>query len=234
VVGQPIRMSGEVGIAEFPAPPPTTETAPSQSRYAVRVVMPDGTAVDEHYDLRIPRTSLRVLEPPPVLLSTAANIVVRGTCSRNARVRIGGIAATVTDTTFSAVVPLNPGSNALGVVAYAPDGAPSLANLAAYRGIQALIDRPPPERAHLRLTGTVVGAPRTSPEGTSVQFVVDHRQCPGGHCTAWVQLPPNARSTPGGVAEVVGEIHGVQTYSTQSGERRSDPVIQCVLFTPRR
>jgi Glucodextranase, domain B len=251
IAGQSIRVSGEVGIAELagPAPSPAADGDARRERYPVRVVTPDGASIEEQYELRVPRTQLRVEDPPRVLMTHEASVVVRGIAPTASRVRIGGQAATLANGRFSAVVPVTNGSNSLDVVAYAPDGAPALVNLTVYRDVTAdtylttgggdrtvtaLVTRPPPDGARLRVTGTVVGQVIEAPTGRTFQLVVENRACPGGRCTAWVDLPPAAQVNAGATVEVVGEIRGVRAYATQSGERRSDPVIQAVLITPRR
>ncbi len=251
IAGQQIRVSGETGIAELagPAPSPAGEGDARRERYPVRVVTPDGTSIEEQYELRVPRTQLRVDDPPRVLMTREASIAVHGSAPTASRVRIGGQAATLSAGQFSAVVPVTAGSNSLDVVAYAPDGAPALVNLTVYRdvtpeaylssgggdrSVAAIATRPPPEGARLRVTGTVVGNVIDAPTGRTCQIVVENRACPGGRCTAWVDLPPSVQVTPNAVVEVVGEIRGSRAYATQSGERRSDPVVLAVIVTPRR
>lgn len=251
IAGQSIRVTGEVGIAELagPAPSPAGEGEARRERYPVRVVTPDGTAIEEQYELRVPRTQLRIEDPARVTMTHEASVVVRGVAPTATRVRIGGQAASLTGGQFSAVVPVNAGSNSLDVVAYAPGGAPALVNLTVYRDVTpevylttgggdrtaaALATRPPPEGARLRVTGTVVGQVIDAPTGRTFQLVVENRACPANRCTAWVDLPPGAQVASGAVVEVVGEIHGLRAYATQSGERRSDPVVQAVIVTPRR
>lgn len=251
IAGQQIRVSGETGIAELagPAPSPAGEGDARRERYPVRVVTPDGTSIEEQYELRVPRTQLRVDDPPRVLMTREASIAVHGSAPTASRVRIGGQAATLSAGQFSAVVPVTAGSNSLDVVAYAPDGAPALVNLTVYRdvtpeaylssgggdrSVAAIATRPPPEGARLRVTGTVVGNVIDAPTGRTCQIVVENRACPGGRCTAWVDLPPSVQVTPNAVVEVVGEIRGSRAYATQSGERRSDPVVLAVIITPRR
>lgn len=251
IAGQSIRVTGEVGIAELagPAPSPAGEGEARRERYPVRVVTPDGSAIEEQYELRVPRTQLRVESPARVTMTHEGSIVVQGLAPTATRVRIGGQAATLSGGRFNAVVPVTQGSNSLDVVAYAPGGAPALVNLTVYRDVTpetylasgggdrtaaALATRPPPDGARLRVIGTVVGQVIDAPTGRTCQLVVESRACPSNRCTAWIDLPPGAQVTSGASVEVVGEIHGLRAYATQSGERRSDPVVQAVLVTPRR
>lgn len=251
IAGQPIRVSGETGIAELAGPPPTPagDGDARRERYPVRVVTPDGTSIEEQYELRIPRTQLRVQTPSPVAMSREASVAVRGTAPTATRVRIGGTAATVAGGAFSAVVPLAVGSNSLDVVAYAPDGAPALVNVTVYRdvppetyllsgggdrGVAALTAQPLVNGARLRVTGTVLGQVLESPSGRTCQLVVESRACPSGRCTTWIDLPEGAQVVSGAQVEVVGEVRGARAYALASGERRSDPVVIAVIVTPRR
>jgi hypothetical protein len=174
--------------------------------------------------------------------------VVNGTAPRATRVTVRGQPATVTGDTWSAVVPLTAGSNALEVEAFGA-GAPASARLVAYRdvtpeqylalnggdrGVAALVARPVVDGARVRVAGTLVGSAIETPDGRSIQLVVENRACPGGRCTAWVDVARATEVAGNTPVEVVGELRGARSYSTTSGERRTDPVIVAVALTPRR
>lgn len=249
VEGTPIRVSGDTGIAEIPIAPTPVRVGDGTFRsfISVRVALPGGGSSEGRYEIVAPRIALR-LSQLPVCLTHDATLVVNGTAPRATRVTVRGQAATVTGDTWSAVVPLNPGSNALDIEAFG-DGAPAQARIVAYRdvtpeqylalnggdrGVAALTARPVVDGTRLRVTGTLVGNAIDTPEGRSIQFVVENRACPDGRCTAWIDV---ARDTPlshGTLVEVVGELRGARSYSTTSGERRTDPVILAVQLSPRR
>ncbi len=250
IAGQAIRVSGETGIAELPAPAPAplSEGEVRRERYAVRVVTPDGAAIEEQYELAVPRTALRVDAPLPVSLTSESQVIVRGTAPNASRVTVGTHAATVTNGTFNAVVPLNDGSNSLDVTAWSTTGAPTRAGVTVYRnvtveqflvsgggdrGAAALATRPVVDGVRLRVRGTVVGAViEPSPGLRACQIVVNDRACPAGRCTAWVDLPADVNVTANAAVDVVGELRGSRAYTTGSGERRTDAVILGVSVTP--
>lgn len=249
VEGTAIRVSGDTGIAEIPvAPTPAREgDGTFRSAIGVRVALPGGGSSDGRYEIVAPRLALRITQPP-VSLTRDATLVVNGTAPRATRVTVGAAPATITGDTFSAVVPINPGSNALEVQAFGA-GAPAVARVVAYRdvtpeqylaanggdrGVAALAARPVVDGARVRVSGTLVGQAIDTAEGRSIQLVVESRACPGGRCTAWVDVARAAPVVGGSAVEVVGELRGARSYSTTSGERRTDPVILAVALTPRR
>lgn len=249
VEGTAIRVSGDTGIAEIPiAPTPAREgDGTFRSAIHVRVALPGGGSSEGRYEILAPRIALRVTQPP-VSLTRDATLVVNGTAPRATRVVVNAQPATVTGETFSAVVPVNPGSNALEVVAFGA-GAPATARVVTYRditpeqylrtnggdrGVAALVARPTVDGARVRVAGTLVGQAIDTPEGRSIQLVVEDRTCPGGRCTAWVDVARAAPVAANAAVEVVGELRGTRSYSTASGERRTDPVIVAVSLTPRR
>jgi hypothetical protein len=249
VEGTAIRVSGDTGIAEIPvAPTPAREgDGTFRSAINVRVALPGGGSSEGRYEITAPRIALRLTQPS-VSLTRDGTLVVNGTAPRATRVTVNAQPATLTGETFSAIVPVNPGSNALEVVAFGA-GAPATARVVAYRditpeqylntnggdrGLAALTARPVVDGTRVRVAGTLVGQAIDTPEGRSIQLVVENRACPGNRCTAWVDV---ARTTPvaGNTAvDVVGELRGTRSYSTASGERRTDPVILAVSLTPRR
>jgi hypothetical protein len=255
VVNQAIQVSGGTGIAALPAPQPAalrvgeTDTT-RRDRYPIRVTLADGTRVEGEYELRLPRTPLRVDAPPPVSVINVEEAIVQGTVGASARVRIGTINATVTGTTFTANVPLHDGRNDVNVDVFAPGGAPARAPLVIYRNVTpdaylamsggsrgpaALAATPPAVGARLRVNAQVIGTINAAgPEGPTFQVVVSDRACPNNRCPAWVNVGPNVAVSDRDNVEIVGEVTGTRAYATQSGERRSDPVIQGLFVTPRR
>ncbi len=255
VVNQAIQVSGGTGIAALPAPPPSARRASDtdatrRDRYPIRVTLADGTRVEGEYELRLPRTTLRVDAPPPLSVINAEEAIVQGTVGPSARVRIGTVNAAVTGTTFTANVPLHDGRNDVNVDVFAPGGAPARAPLVIYRNVTpdaylamsggnrgpaALAATPPAVGAKLRVNAQVIGTINTAgPEGPTFQVVVSDRSCPNNRCPAWVNVGPNVAVSDRDNVEIVGEITGSRAYATQSGERRSDPVIQALFVTPRR
>jgi hypothetical protein len=162
---------------------------------------------------------------------------------------VGPQAATVIGDTFSAAVPVNAGSNALDVVAWSPDGAPTLVNLVVYRGVtpetylstgggdrgvQGLLARPIVAGTRVRLQGSLIADLSTPNEQPTWQLVVEHASCPSRRCTALVRAPASPALEMNANVEVIGELRGERAYTTQSGERRSDPIVQAVVVTRRR
>lgn len=255
VVNQAIQVSGGTGIAALPAPTPAAvragdTDATRRDRYPIRVTLADGTRVEGEYELRLPRTALRIDAPPPVSAINAEEAIVQGTVGPSARVRVGAVNATVTGTTFTANVPLREGRNDLNVDVFAPGGAPARAPLVIYRNVApdaylamsggnrgpaALAANPPAVGARLRVNAQVIGTINAAgPEGPTFQVVVTDRACPNNRCPAWVNVGPNVGVSDRDNVEIVGEITGARAYATQSGERRSDPVIQAFSVTARR
>ncbi len=76
-------------------PSPAGDGDARRERYPVRVVTPDGSAIEEQYELRVPRTQLRVESPARVTMTREGSIVVQGAAPTATRVRIGGQAATL-------------------------------------------------------------------------------------------------------------------------------------------
>jgi hypothetical protein len=246
VAEQAIQVVGDRGIAAIPGPEPARSGADGGRRevYPIRVRTPDGQTLERPYELRLPRLPLRVDAPGLVTLTVGAEVEVRGRSAGARRVRIGTRAADIEGDGFRATVPVQPGRNALEVVAYGPGAAPSVLPLVVYRGVTAqeylagvssgaalLATRPTPGR-RLRFTGRVL-APAPG-EVRSFQVLVPERTCPGGNCTVWVDPGANLELTVGGTYDLVGETVGQRAYTTQSGERRSDTVVAALFATPRR
>ncbi|MBI5513293.1 MAG: hypothetical protein HY909_05960 [Deltaproteobacteria bacterium] len=246
VAEQPIQVVGDRGIAAIPGPEPLRAGAEGGRRevYPIRVRTPDGQTIERPYELRLPRAPLRVDAPAAVSLASGAQVEVRGRCPGASRVRVGSLNAPLTGDTFQVTVPVQPGRNALDVVAHGPNTAPALAPVVVYRdvspqtflagvgsGSALLATRPPPGR-RLRFTGRVL-APAPG-EVRSFQVLVPERACTGGNCTVWVDPVAGLELAVGGTYDLVGETVGQRAYTTQSGERRTDPVVAALFATPRR
>ena len=256
VAGQPIRVAGDTGIAEIPAPPPmpvTTLDPMRRDRFPIRVQTPSGAVVQGEYELRVPRATLRVDSPGPAALATNGTLAVRGRAPGATRVTIGGRPAALLAGAFSATVPVGPGNTPVDIVAYAPGAAPAVATVQAWRditpqtylgtgaqgaqgaqGASVVAASPPPEGARVRLDGRVLGNPVQDANGRTFQLMVEDRACHGGRCLVWIDPAAPVDVHDGDRVEVVGETHGVRAYTTQGGERRSDPVVIALFVLPVR
>ncbi len=248
IAGQPITLSGQLGVAEIPAPPPISSDAPSgyrSDRFPIEVHTADGVTIRGDYELRVPRLALRVEMPGPLSAVDAATVTVDGSLPRATRVLVGSTRATVMGDHFRAEVPLALGPNALVVVGYGPGGIAATTALTVYRGVtpQSYLasgggDRgvgplvtPTATPVRVRLRGRVINSTQSAGDLPSFQLLVSDAACPGRQCLAWVDLPPGALVRVNETVEVVGETHGTRSYVTQNGQRHNDAVVRALFLT---
>lgn len=242
VSGQPIRVERGVGVAELPGPAPSDLDTPGEGtrqRFPLRVVVAEGTEITSEYELRVPRLPLTVTAPGRLASLNAPTAVVTGSAQGATRVRVGGIEVRPAEGQFRAEVPLQNGANSVDVIAYGA-GAPVKVRLSLYNnvtaeqylslgggnaGAAALVGTGVVGR-RLQAQGTVLSDPTDAQGVRAVQLRVLDRQCPGGQCVTWVDLPASATVRRGDTVRVVGEVIGARAYRTQSGDRRNDPVLR--------
>ncbi len=247
IASQPITLSGQLGVAEIPAPAPLSMDSPITSRsdrFPIEVRTASGVVIRGEYELRVPRLPLRIEAPGPLSLVNASMVTVEGSLPRATRVLVGAQPATLMGDHFRAEVPIGPGANTLTVRGFAPGGAPVTTTLMVYRsvtpqdylasgggdrGLVPLIT-PPPTSVRLKVRGRVINS--TTPaagELPTFQLLVADRACPNQQCLAWVDMAPGTLVRANETVEVVGETHGTRTYVNQTGQRRTDVVIRALF-----
>lgn len=246
IAGQPITLSGQLGVAEIPAPAPISMDSPTASRserFPIEVRTASGVVIRGEYELRVPRLPLRIEAPGPLSLVNAAMVTVEGSLPRASRVLVGAQPATLMGDHFRAEVPIQPGANTLTVRGFAPGGAPVTTTLMVYRSVTpqdylasgggdrglAPLITPSPTTVRLRARGRVINSTQSAGELPSFQLLVTDRACPNQQCLAWVDMAPGTLVRVNETVEVVGETHGTRTYVNQTGQRRTDAVIRALF-----
>ncbi len=247
IAGQPIALSGQLGVAEIPAPAALAMESPTavrSDRFPIEVRTASGVVIRGEYELRVPRLPLRVESPGPLSLINASMVTVEGSLPRAARVLVGTQLATLMGSHFRAEVPIAPGANMLTVQGFAPGGAPVTTTLMVYRevtpqdylasgggdrGLAPLVS-PPASTVRLRVRGRVINSTQAVGEMPTFQLLVSDRTCPSLQCLAWVDLAPGSAVRINEIVEVVGETHGTRSYVNQTGQRRTDTVIRALFI----
>lgn len=246
IAGQPITLSGQLGVAEIPAPAPIameSTTASRTERFPIEVRTASGVVIRGEYELRVPRPPLRIEAPGPLSLVDASMVTVEGSLPHAARVLVGAQPATLMGDHFRAEVPIAPGANTLTVHAFASGGAPVTATLTVYRSVTpqdylasgggdrglAPLITPPATPVRLRVRGRVINSTQAAGELPTFQLLVADRTCPNQQCLAWVDMAPGSLARVNEIVEVVGETHGTRSYVNQTGQRRSDTVIRALF-----
>ena len=247
IAGQPITLSGQLGVAEIPAPAALameSPTAARSDRFPIEVRTAAGVVIRGEYELRLPRLPLRVESPGPLSLVNASMVTVEGSLPRAARVLVGTQPATLMGDHFRAEVPIAPGANLLTVHGFAPGGAPVMTTLAVYRevtpqdylasgggdrGLAPLVS-PPATTVRLRVRGRVINSTQAAGEMPTFQLLVSDRTCPNQQCLAWVDMAPGSLVRVNETVDVIGETHGTRSYVNQTGQRRTDTVIRALFI----
>jgi|GEM_PF-1344438 len=247
IANQSITLSGQLGVAEIPAPAPMSLEAPTvtrSERFPIEVRTASGVVIRGEYELRVPRLPLRIESPGPLSLVNASMVTVEGSLPRAARVLVGSQPAALMGDHFRAEVPIGPGANTLTVLGFAPGGAPVSTSLTVYRSVTpqdylasgggdrgvAPLVTPPATTARVRVRGRVINSTQAAGELPTFQLLVSDRACPAQQCLAWVDVPIGTLVRVNETVEVVGETHGTRSYVNQSGQRRTDTVIRSLFL----
>lgn len=246
IAGQPITLSGQLGVAEIPAPAPIPLESPAASRserFPIEVRTSSGVVIRGEYELRVPRLPLRIESPGPLSLVNASMVTVEGSLPRATRVLVGAQRATLMGDRFRAEVPIGPGANTVTVQGFAPGGAPVTTTLTVYRSVTpqdylasgggdhrvAPLITPPATPVRLRVRGRVINSTQRAGELPTFQLLVTDRACPDQQCLAWVDMAPGNLARVNETVEVIGETHGTRSYVNQTGQRRTDTVIRALF-----
>ncbi len=249
--GQPANTDPRTGIGTATAssgPPLPPERDALEATFNITVRTPEGATVTGVYPLRVPRTPLTVDRPTSPWITSFDRVVVRARGPGARVATVTGGAAVIAGDRIQAVVPLaTVGPQPITLAAYSNVGAPASVRLDVERvrgDVRAATERflagsragaaeiaagtlQPPTR--VRVTGQVLGDAREHEGGQTFQLVVAHPSCAGGRCVVWVDTPPNGARPDGTRVVVTGAIGGRRTWTTGTGERRTDAVIDAAF-----